>query len=157
MTISQPPPGPSPLSADRRVSLRVPAETCQAARVRAFVRAFARSAGFSAEAVAEIELAVGEAATNAILYGCAGCAPEAACVTVIAGATTKPALFFVEVWDPGAGFDPDTVRRTTPDDVDTPGGRGLPLMGALMDHVALRHEPERGMCVRLERQVGLRP
>ncbi len=155
----QPPPDPPFLPADdRRDTLRVPAQTCQATRVRSFVRACARSAGFGADAVAEIELAVGEAATNAILYGCTGCAPEAAWVTVIAGATTAgPHLFFVEVWDPGAGFDPNSLHPTTPDDMDSLGGRGLPLMSALMDHVALRHEPGRGMCVRLERRVGSRP
>lgn len=151
------PPGPRTfLADDPRETLRVRAETHQAAQVRAFVRACARNAGFDGDAVAEIELAVGEAATNAILYGCANCAAEAAWITVIAGATGR-AVFFVEVWDPGAGFDPHAVRRATPNDMDSLGGRGLPLMGALMDHVALRYEPERGMCVRLERRVVPRP
>ena len=131
----------------------MPAETRQAGQVRAFVRACAQNAGFDADAVADIELAVGEAATNAILYGCADCPAEAAWITVIAGGANGEAVFFVEVWDPGAGFDPHQVNSTTSDDMDAVGGRGLPLMGALMDHVALHHEPERGMCVRLERRM----
>jgi serine/threonine-protein kinase RsbW len=155
MTVPQQPVAP-PHFADQQEILRVPAETRQSARVRAFVRGCARNAGFDADAVAEIELAVGEAATNAILYGCAGCSAEAAWVMVIAGAA-GPARFFVEVWDPGAGFDPARVRTATPNDVNALGGRGLPLMGALMDQVAWRHEPGRGMCVRLERYLGPRP
>jgi len=134
-------------------TLRIAAEPRSASPVRAFVCGHAKTAGFDGDTADEIELAVGEAVTNAILYG-SGSDDE---ITVIIGlaASDEPAahLLFIEVWDRGDGFDLDAVHATTPDEVDEIGGRGLPLMRALMDRVALCHAPGRGTCVRMERSL----
>ncbi len=114
-----------------------------------FRREQAAAAGFGPDEVAEIEVAAGEAVTNAILYGHHAHAPseKIAVVVGVAGAT-----LFVEVRDSGPGFDPQRVRPTVAGDVDALGGRGLPLMQALMDHVDL-HFDGTGMRVRLERSL----
>jgi len=141
-----------------RRTLSVPAEPLSAPQVRAFVRELADVAGFSPRAVDEIELAVGEAITNAILY----CHGRGSCVRNRALRGSPPILvdvgvdgrvLFVEICDPGPGFDIGDVRdreRPLPDD---PGGRGLELMDALMDDVHF-HFDGSGTRVRLERLLS---
>ena len=117
--------------------------------MRSFVREHAGAAGFGPDDVAEIEVAVGEAVTNAILYGHhAGITSEK--IAVVVGFAN--AVLFVEVHDFGPGFDPQNVRQTGVDDVDALGGRGLPLMKALMDRVDLDFDGS-GMRVRMERSL----
>lgn len=102
----------------------------------------ARAAGFPADALSDIEIAVGEAVTNAILYG----SPTDASRIVISCRFAPPdGNFEVEVRDAGRGFDPGYVRD---DDVEALGGRGLLLMRALMDSVLLQYDGN-GMIVRL--------
>lgn len=114
---------------------------------RARVRACAERAGFGGLDLADIEIAAGEAVTNAILYG----SPEAAShVRVVCG--LAGGVFFIEVQDQGSGFDPSHV----PDDAehDALGGRGIRLMRALMDRVDL-HYGGGGMVARLSKSAPL--
>ncbi len=139
--------------------LQVPAQPHSASRVRAFVRKKADAAGFSDDDIAEIEVAVGEAVTNAILYGqprggggstSGSSETEEDAIRVEVG--LEAACFYIEVRDPGPGFDPDTVAEAGPENGDALGGRGLYLMRALMHHVAMSRD-EQGMRVRMERTV----
>ena len=101
------------------------------------VRDAARRAGFTALDLADIEIAVGEAVTNAILYG----SPSANSRVGLAYGLIGPS-FVIKVRDEGGGFDPGSVK--TEEDTDALGGRGLHLMRALMDQVDL-HYDGRGM------------
>jgi len=102
-----------------------------AARER--VQQAAVRAGFAGMDLADIEIAVGEAVTNAILYG----SPTADCRVMLSFGLTA-AGFVIQVRDEGSGFDPSVVR--TEDDTDALGGRGIRLMRALMDQVDLHYD-----------------
>lgn len=113
------------------------------ARVR--VQVLAVRAGFTDMDLADIEIAVGEAVTNAILYG----SPDGTSrVQVVCGLSQN--TFFVEVHDQGHGFDPSHVR--VEEDHDALGGRGIRLMRALMDEVDLHYGGD-GMVARLSKAV----
>ncbi len=90
-------------------------------------------AGFGGMDLADIEIAVGEAVTNAILYG----SPSQDCRVILSFGLTD-AGFIVQVRDEGRGFDPSLVRSE--EDTDALGGRGIRLMRALMDEVDLHYD-----------------
>lgn len=142
--------GTHPGEAWRR-SLSVPSQPRSASLARAFVREQAQGAGFAPDDVAEIEVAVGEAVTNAILYGTAGttsCPPAIALIVGLTGST-----MWIEVRDSGPGFDHAARSAAVRvDDPDALGGRGLHIMEALMDRVHLHHDGT-GMRIRLERGI----
>ena len=100
---------------------------------REHVRKAAIQVGFADMDLADIEIAVGEAVTNAILYG----SPTAASRVVLSYGVAKSA-FVIQIRDEGKGFDPSHVR--TEQDTNALGGRGLRLMQALMDQVDLQHD-----------------
>ena len=119
-----------------------------AAVARERVRRVASAAGVSHAALDDIEIAVGEAVTNAILYG----SPTATSRIVISSLyLAEDGVFEVEIRDQGRGFDPDQIR--TDENTDMLGGRGIRLMRALMDTVILEYTGQ-GMAVRLSRKRG---
>lgn len=112
------------------------------------IRKTAQSLGFSRASLGDIEIAFGEAVTNAILYG----SPDGASHVVVR--TTYSAAdkaFQIEVQDQGQGFD-HTRARQQENDTDALGGRGLRLMRALMDDVWL-HYSGTGMLVRMTKNL----
>ena len=113
--------------------LEITAHPQNAGRARERVREAAARAGFTGLDLADIEIAAGEAVTNAILYG----SPAASSRIVISYGTTE-AGFIIQVRDEGHGFDPKAVR--TDEDTDALGGRGLHLMRALMDKIDLHYD-----------------
>lgn len=117
-----------------------------AAQVRERVRELAARAGLSGLALADVEIAVGEAVTNAILYG----SPTAASRILIVSGLNNGA-FFVEVQDQGHGFDPAALHEE--ENHDALGGRGIHLMRALMDHVEIHHNGA-GMIARLSKRLA---
>jgi len=126
----------------------LPAQAASSGLARSLVTQAARTVGLGRDAVADIEVAVGEAVTNALLYGCSGIGdrPDAVFVTV----AEENGSFVVEIIDRGPGFDERLVRHTAPGDGEELGGRGLLLMRALMDRVEV-HCDANGTRVRLER------
>ncbi len=109
------------------------------------VRDAARRAGFAALDLADIEIAVGEAVTNAILYG----SPSADSRVMLAYGRAG-ADFVIKIRDEGSGFDPAAVKLD--EDTDALGGRGIRLMRALMDQVDL-HYDGRGMVASLHKKL----
>lgn len=93
----------------------------------------ATRAGFAGMDLADIEISVGEAVTNAILYG----SPDFSSRVVLSFGPTNTG-FVIQVRDEGAGFDPSLVQ--TEEDNDALGGRGIRLMRALMDEVDLHYD-----------------
>lgn len=110
----------------------------------------AKAFGFPSDALGDIEIAVGEAVTNAILYGSPS---DASRVVISCGMSPRAQAFEVEVRDQGHGFDPSRARDA--ENADALGGRGLRLMRALMDTLSLEYDGD-GMVVRLSknRSVG---
>jgi anti-sigma regulatory factor (Ser/Thr protein kinase) len=117
-----------------------------AGEARERVRRLAARAGLSGLDLADVEIAVGEAVTNAILYG----SPAATSPIVIVSGRGDDA-FFVEVRDQGHGFDPAALHEE--DNPDALGGRGIRLMRALMDQVDLHHNGV-GMIARLSKRIA---
>ena len=113
------------------------------------VRNAAVQAGFTAIDLADIEIAVGEAVTNAILYG----SPSAESRVILAYGFAGPD-FVIKIRDEGNGFDPSNVRME--EDTDALGGRGIRLMRALMDQVDL-HYDGRGMVALLHKKLPAKP
>ena len=115
--------------------------------VRDRVKSAAVQAGFGQSALDDIEVAVGEAATNAILYG----SPTATSrIVITCWVSQLDNAFHIEIRDQGRGFDSSQVRDE--EDTDSLGGRGLRLMRALMDSVLLYYDGE-GMSVRLTKHL----
>lgn len=111
-----------------------------AARIR--VREAAVAAGLPQAAALDLEVAVGEAISNAILYGSQnGKFP----VSICSFSSPDRNAFTVEISDCGPGFDPASVKSAFLEDV---GGRGLAIMRALVDEVRLIHDGS-GMVVSL--------
>ena len=102
-----------------------------AARER--VRAAAMHAGFTNMDLADIEIAVGEAITNAILYGSPTASSHVSLSYGLAGSA-----FVIQIRDEGSGFDPSHAQMQ--EDTDALGGRGIGLMRALMDQIDLHHD-----------------
>ncbi len=128
-----------------REQFQITAHPKNAHEVRERVQVLAQRAGFTGLDLADIEIAVGEAVTNAILYG----SPDAVShVQIVCGLSGS--VFFIEVHDQGHGFDPSHVRQE--EDYDALGGRGIRLMRALMDEVDL-HYGGGGMVARLSKTV----
>jgi serine/threonine-protein kinase RsbW len=127
-------------------SLEMTAHPRNAALARDRVCQAARASGLSDADVDDIEIAAGEAITNAILYG----SPSATSRIVIRFQfSPEDQAFHVEVHDQGHGFDPNKIR--TGEDTDLLGGRGIRLMRVLMDEVMLQYGGE-GMIVRLTKR-----
>ena len=91
------------------------------------------------QAVDDVETGVGEACANAVQHAWRS---EAFDIAI----TVEEATCTVWVVDDGPGFDPDRVRPATP---SAEGGRGLPLMRAVMDGVMVISQPGQGTVVRL--------
>lgn len=130
---------------DFHEQFEITAHPQNAGQARERVRELAIRAGLSGLDLADVEIAVGEAVTNAILYG----SPASSCRIVIISGLGGDA-FFVEIHDEGCGFDPALQHEQ--EDTDALGGRGLHLMRALMDHVELHHNGA-GMIARLSKRL----
>ena len=86
---------------------------------------------------------VAEALANAMIYGNRRDPDKRVCVEV----DLSPGRVSVLVKDEGAGFDPASVPDPTlPENIESPGGRGIFLLRELMDEVDFN---ECGNCVRL--------
>ena len=133
------------MTSDFQEQFEITAHPQNAGQVRERTRDLAARAGLAGLDLADIEIAVGEAITNAILYG----SPTASS-RIVVRAGLKGSTFFVEVQDQGHGFDPSQVREQ--DDMDALGGRGIRLMRALMDQVDL-HYGSGGMVAHLHKHL----
>ena len=132
---------------DHKDEFEITAQPQNAAAARERIKRVALQAGFQSPEIDDIEVAVGEAATNAILYG----SPTATSRIVISCWFNRAErALHVEVRDQGLGFDPEQVRDE--EDTDSLGGRGLRLMRALMDKLLLYYDGQ-GMSVRLTKYL----
>lgn len=124
----------------------VPARPRLLSHIRGRVTEMVAGVGLDEECMDNIQLAVGEAASNAVRHGCSGNAGAKVKVT----ASTDGKTLVVEITDPGPGFDPDAVP--VPDPTDMPeGGLGIQFMRLTMDEVDYRFDE--GTTVRLVKRL----
>jgi len=107
--------------------------------------------GFSKNALNEISISVIEACTNALEHG-NKCCPDC---NVRAVFHRLPDRIVVEVDDCGEGFAFEEYLAHIPDpsDIHKKRGRGIYIMKAMMDALAYRRIPGRGMKIILEKMV----
>jgi serine/threonine-protein kinase RsbW len=92
-----------------------------------------REQGWPDNDVMAVELALQEAAANAIRHGCRGDASKDLQCSV---AFDEAGGIVITVRDSGAGFDPATVGNPLdPGNMLKPSGRGIFLINGLTDHV----------------------
>jgi serine/threonine-protein kinase RsbW len=127
-----------PPHTSRVVELRIPGQLGYEKVVREAGATVARRLGFDDEHVADIKLAVAEACTNAISYGCLA-NPQ---LRVVVRFTSHPDVLDIVVHDPGLGDPPpDELTKGNLKDIlkqimkgeRPPGGMGLLIISELMD------------------------
>jgi serine/threonine-protein kinase RsbW len=142
------------LTASRRVSLTIPRDTDFLSLVRRAVVDLACENGFDDAALAEIEMAVDEAASNAIRHAQGG--EE----SISLEAAIDPRGITVTVCDGGEPF--ALERAPCASDLDTwreepsGGGLGVLIIRRFMDEVECRHRPETGNELRMRRYLAAR-
>jgi len=124
-------PRPQPLNLNtwQVTEFETPARTELIANVRNRVSGFAESLPFTREDLEDITLAVGEAASNALRYGCSTAEDTIAVRCCSDGHSLR-----VQVEDSGPCFDPDAVAPPSMEAFGE-GGRGIYFMRILMDEV----------------------
>ena len=116
--------------------------------VRRRVMEFARTLPFSKEELNSIEIAVGEAAANAVRHG----SPLGPSDHFTVRCEYVGGTFTVEIIDQGGGFAPSMVPAPVAEDLKT-NGYGLCLMNGLMDEVKFDFTPDGGTIARLTKKV----
>jgi anti-anti-sigma factor len=99
------------------------------ADIRNRVARFAQGMPFSEQDIQDIRLAVGEASSNALRYGCPGANDQVMVRCAHDGRTLR-----VQIKDKGPCFEPDSIEPPPVDALDE-GGRGIYFMRILMDDV----------------------
>lgn len=120
---------PAATRAQAMVEFATPSHPKSISRIRARVRRFARSLGFTSGELDDICIAVGEAATNAMKHGGSLEHP-----TIGIRMERDSDALRVLISDGGRGFDPAKVCPPGIDDLSE-CGRGIMCMCALMDEV----------------------
>lgn len=126
-------------------SFSIPCRVNLLSMARERVMTLAQSLPFSEDELCEIELAVGEALSNALRHGCTD--PEQQ--IMVECESSGPGLI-LEVTDPGGGFQPDIVPVPLMEALQE-GGMGLFFMRLMMDEVTYKFD-ERGTTVRMLKQ-----
>jgi len=125
-----------------QVELRIP-RSCEFVRVaRKTAAVLAHQLEFTIHDVADIELAVSEACTNAVEHVGEHC-PE-----IVVRFSVQPEQLVMEVIDRGAGFDPAQLGETDAD-LECAGGLGLLVIRSLMDELDIKCDAASGTCVRM--------
>lgn len=91
----------------------------------------------------DVELAVGEACTNALEH-----VAEPSCDEILVRFVIEEERFGVEVIDHGPGFDVSRLEQAQTEG-ECAGGLGLTVIRAVMDEVEIECDPETGTCVRM--------
>jgi serine/threonine-protein kinase RsbW len=126
-----------------QVELRIP-RSCEFVRVaRKTAGALAHQLQFTLHEVYDIELAVGEACTNAVEHVGEQC-PE-----ILVRFSVDEQALVMEVIDRGPGFDPEHTPAVNVQD-ETIGGLGLLVIRSLMDELEVKCDSSAGgACVRM--------
>ena len=114
--------------------------------MRAALEDLLEGRGVGVRVTREVLLAAEEALTNAIIHAGDVYGEISVRASVLEGEVR------VEVRDGGCGFDASRLDMTRRPDNKRPRGRGLYLIGNLMDHVDIRSGAD-GTCVRMVRRA----
>jgi serine/threonine-protein kinase RsbW len=133
------PPRISSAQPNRRIwqhlSFTIPARACLVKHIRARVSGMLESLSPDGTLLDAVNLAVGEAASNAVRHGCR----EDDAKKVRVQSATDGYTLVVEIADPGPGFDPDRIPSPELGELRE-GGMGIYFMRLTMDEVAYSFE-----------------
>lgn len=110
-------------------SFSVPANLITPAVIRERIARLINGLRLSDTETADVELAVGEAATNAYKYGC-----KDSCGKISVWCTADYKQLMIEIADTGCGFDQSKIASPDWDDLPT-CGMGIAIMKLVMDEV----------------------
>lgn len=127
------------------VEFQVPMQGKYVSLVRKGISALAAEEGYSEFDCQDIEIAVGEAVTNAISYGC----PQKGDGRVRVHCRLTPSYLIIEVEDEGRSSCVPLPKPSVADSSEH--GRGWIIIHRLMDRVSVRCT-EKGMLVRMVKQ-----
>lgn len=125
-----------------QVELKIPrrAEFVRLARMTAC--ALAAQLDFTYDVMKDVELAVGEACTNAVEH-----VADESCDEILVRFTIDGERLAVEVVDRGEGFDREAAEQEGEE--ERIGGLGLLVIEQVMDEVDIQCDAETGTCVRM--------
>jgi serine/threonine-protein kinase RsbW len=129
-------------------TFQIPSDRGAVREIRRRVMDFARQLPFAKGDLNSIELAVGEAAVNAVRHG----SPLGSTDQVSITCEYHCGRLTIQISDQGSGFDTDRMSCPLPENLSS-NGYGLCLMNGLMDEVAFTSGPEGGTTVRMCKHV----
>jgi serine/threonine-protein kinase RsbW len=132
------------------VELEIPSEPEYVSVVRRAIEGIAQRMHFDDVQIEDLKVAVGEACTNAVKYGC----PKDRSHGVVIRCVVKPDGLLVEVRNKVLGCSMPTIPGEP--DLGKEGGLGLYLIQALMDDVSLEWKDETAI-VRMVKRVSSSP
>lgn len=132
------------------LSLQLPHDLASVAFVRHVTRQSLAAAGVTPDVIDDVELALSEACTNVLNHAGAGGGYEV--TVVVVGDRCR-----LQVEDAGPGFDHLARTRDGHATSDAERGRGLPIIGAVMDEVELVSEPDGGTRVTFTKRLTFGP
>jgi len=128
------------IAAPTRMELRIPRKPEFVRMARRTTCALAAQLDFTYDTIKDIELAVGEACTNAVRH-----VAEARSEDILVRFIVETQRLVIEIIDYGQGFEPDEEGGE---------GLGLVVMRSVMDEVDIRCQAETGTCVRMVKYRG---
>jgi len=127
-------------TAPARMELRIPRRPEFVRMARRTTCALAAQLDFTYDMVKDIELAVGEACTNAVRH-----VEKARSDDILVRFTVESQRLVIEIIDYGQGFQPEEEGGE---------GLGLVVMRSVMDEVDIHCQAETGTCVRMVKYRG---
>ena len=113
-----------------------------------------RMAGLDEDALHWVSVAVRESVVNAIKHGNKSDESKRVVVEFTPLPVHEPEQLVIHVHDEGEGFDPEEIADPlAPENILKSSGRGIFLIRSFMDDVQLRRGSERGMQVRMVKNV----
>jgi serine/threonine-protein kinase RsbW len=113
-----------------------------------------RMAGLDEDALHWVSVAVRESVVNAIKHGNKSDESKRVVVEFTPLPVNEPEQLVIHVQDEGEGFDPDELADPlAPENILKSSGRGIFLIRSFMDDVQLQRGRERGMQVRMVKNV----
>jgi serine/threonine-protein kinase RsbW len=113
-----------------------------------------RMAGLDEDALHWVSVAVRESVVNAIKHGNKSDESKRVVVEFTPLPVDEPEQLVIHVQDEGEGFDPEEIADPlAPENILKSSGRGIFLIRSFMDDVQLQRGRERGMQVRMVKNV----
>jgi serine/threonine-protein kinase RsbW len=133
-----------------RVRLTIPARAEYITLGRLALTGIARVRALSDEVLADLKLALTEAASNSVRHAYAGDDPVG---VVEISYELRPDRLVIEVTDEGEGFDP--AEADGPPEELSEGGLGIAIIRAIADKVEIGRQPDgKGSRLRFEKVLG---